>query len=135
MFKIQYKTGSLLFLEKQRMRSTTVLLAFIGIFFIIGCGGTESSEETGRIHTTTETIKLEGLKCQMCVATVQRAAGNLDGVEHMRIDFDAQVATVSFNSDLVSLTDIEHAIAESGYHANDTRRNEDAYANLPDCCR
>jgi periplasmic mercuric ion binding protein len=117
------------------MRSTTVLFAFIGIFFIIGCGSTERTDETGHIQTTTETISLEGLKCQMCVATVQRAAGNLDGVEHMRIDFDTKVATVSFNSDMVTLTDIEHAIAESGYHANDTRRNEEAYASLPDCCR
>jgi periplasmic mercuric ion binding protein len=113
-----------------------LFLTFIFVILLfIGCGGEEPADESAAIEYATETITVETIKCQMCVATVQRAALQVNGVEGIRIDFDRKIATVSFNPDLASLRDIEQAIANSGYHANDTRRDEDAYATLPDCCK
>jgi copper chaperone CopZ len=107
---------------------------FVTLLFI-GCGDEKPADESAANEYATETITVETIKCQMCVATVQRAALQVTGVEGIRIDFDRKIATVSFNSDLTSLQDIELAIAKSGFHANDTRRDEEVYATLPDCCK
>jgi len=107
----------------------------LGVLFFIGCGGEETADESIAANLQTETITVEGIQCQMCVATIQQAAGSVSGVERMNVDFDNKIATVSFNPDHTSLQYIERAIANAGYHANDTQRDEDAYAQLPDCCR
>jgi len=117
------------------MRSSTLIPMIIGFLFFIGCGGGEQSEEIPTIEYATETIALETIQCLMCVASVQQAAASVAGVEGMNIDFDRKIGTVSYNADMTSLKDIELAIAKAGYHANETKRDEEAYAQLPDCCR
>lgn len=117
------------------MRPYTIIPMIIGFLVIAGCGSGEQAEEAAVIEYATETITMETVKCQMCVATVQQAAAKVAGVEGMRFDFDSKIGTVSFNPELTSLEKIEEAIAAAGYHANDTKRDETVYATLPDCCR
>ncbi len=107
----------------------------LGFFLFIGCGNGEQTEEIPTIEFATDTIKMETLKCQMCVATVQQAVAKVEGVEGMRVDFDNKIGTVSYNAEITTLKEIEEAIAAAGYHANDTKRDETVYATLPDCCR
>ncbi len=117
------------------MKKLAVIPVIIGMFLLIGCGAEEKSDEAAALAQHTETITLEGVQCQMCVANVQQAAAGVEGVEGMRIDFDQRVATVSFNPDYTTLEDIEKAIARAGYTANETHRDEAAYEQLPDCCK
>ncbi len=117
------------------MKTYAIIPMILGFLFLVGCGSGEQAEEIPAIEYATETIKMETVKCQMCVATVQQAAANVPGVEGMRVDFDNKIGTVSFNPELTTLEEIEQAIAAAGYHANDTKRDEDVFATLPDCCR
>lgn len=107
----------------------------LGFLFVIGCGSQQEHEELPAIEYTTETIKLETIHCQMCVATVQKAIAEVEGIYEANVDLTTKMATVSFDPDITSLSDIEKSIANAGYHANETLRNEEAYAKLPDCCR
>ncbi len=117
------------------MRSFAVIPVVLGFLFLIGCGGEERTEDVQAINQKTETIAVETIQCQMCVAYVQQAAAGVQGVDGININFDTKIATVSFNADYTSLSEIEKAIAKAGYHANETKRDEEAYVNLPDCCR
>lgn len=117
------------------MRSFVVIPVLLGFLFIIGCGSGEERDDTPVDEYTTETISLETIQCQMCAATVQQAASNVEGVERVDVHLEGRVGTVSFNADKASLKDIELAIAKTGYHANDTKRDENVYLQLPACCR
>jgi len=117
------------------MKTSAILTLVLGFLFLVGCGSQEQQEELPAIEYTTETIKLETIQCQMCVATVQKALAEVDGIYETNVDLTAKMATVSFDADITSLSDVEKSIAKAGYHANETKRDEDAYAKLPDCCR
>jgi periplasmic mercuric ion binding protein len=117
------------------MRVIYHVTLYIGILFFIGCGGNGQTDEIPDVGLTTETITLETIRCQMCATSVQRAAGGVDGVAGMRVDLDGRTSVVSFDAERTSLAEIEAAIARVGYHANNTLRDEEAYADLPDCCR
>lgn len=117
------------------MNSLALFTVVFGFLFLIGCGSQEKQEELPAIEYTTETIKLETINCQMCVATVQKAIAEVGGVYEATVDLNAKMATVSFDADMTTLNEIEKSIAMAGYHANETTRDDDAYAKLPDCCR
>jgi copper chaperone CopZ len=117
------------------MKTLKISILVLGLIFLIGCGSQEQQEELPAIEYSTETIKLETLRCQMCVATVQMAIAEVEGIYDVNVDLTAKMATVSFDPDITTLSEIENSIAKAGYHANETTRDEDAYAKLPDCCR
>ncbi len=117
------------------MNSLAIFTLVFGFLFIIGCGSQQEQEGLPAIEYTTETIKLETIHCQMCVATVQKAIAEVEGIYEANVDLTAKMATVSFDADMTTLNEIEKSIAKAGYHANETTRDDDAYARLPDCCR
>lgn len=116
------------------MKILSNLPIIVMLLFLIGCGGGKT-DETVTAEYVTETIRLETIRCQMCVSFVQKAAASVDGVEGMRVDFDRRIGTVSFDPAKTTLGEIEAAIAAAGYNANETKRDEHAYLALPDCCR
>ena len=81
------------------------------------------------------TIAVNSVKCSMCASTVTDAVMELDGVKNVEVDVDEQVATVTYLSKKVKKADIEKAIANAGYNANEVRRDDEAYKKLPICCR
>lgn len=62
---------------------------------------------------TETTIKVEGMSCQHCVMRVKKAIDALKGVQSS----DVQIGTVkvTFNDQEVLKSEIEKAIASSGY--------------------
>jgi mercuric ion binding protein len=83
----------------------------------------------------TAKIQVKTIQCDMCVATIEKAVSKLDGVKEILVDLDAKVASVEFFPARVQLSQIETAIAGAGYDANQTKRNDEAYARLPACCQ
>jgi Cu+-exporting ATPase len=62
-----------------------------------------------------ETIKVEGMSCAACVATVERALGNLDGVKEAKVNLTAANASVEYDPAKVKVSDIERVITDVGY--------------------
>ena len=62
-------------------------------------------------------IQLETLACPSCVLKIEKAIMSLDGVkkESIKILFNASKARFEFNSQLVTIEDIEAAIGNMGY--------------------
>lgn len=65
--------------------------------------------------TIKETVRVEGMSCQHCVASVQGAVSALDGVSAVTVDLAGKTAEVQFDDTKVSLSAIKSAIEDQGY--------------------
>lgn len=60
-------------------------------------------------------IRIEGMSCQHCVASIENAVGTLEGVEAVTVSLDNKNAAVSFDENQVEISKIYEAIEEIGF--------------------
>ncbi len=63
----------------------------------------------------TATFRVEGMTCASCVAHVEKALGNVDGVSKATVNLATESAQVSFNVEQVDPSDLVAAVAQTGY--------------------
>ena len=80
-------------------------------------------------------IALPTAQCGMCEKTISTALNNVKGVTMANVDAKAKIAHVHFSDAKIKIVDLEKAIAAAGYDANDTVRDDDVHAKLPQCCQ
>lgn len=73
--------------------------------------------------------------CGMCKTTIEKAVNNLDGISKAEWDRLRKKIDVSFDASKTNLDTIHKAIANSGYDTDKLSGSEDAYNNLPGCCK
>jgi copper ion binding protein len=79
------------------------------------------------------TIGVYGMTCGHCQKRVADAIYSLEGVESVDVDLESERATVSFNSEKVSLNDIKAAILKAGYSTESEKEaQEEAWAEVSD---
>ncbi len=64
---------------------------------------------------TQATLPVTGMTCANCVATVERTLRRTDGVSDAQVNYASERASLTFDSDVVSLDDIASAIERAGY--------------------
>lgn len=79
-------------------------------------------------------FKVSG-NCEMCKATIEKAAGGLEGVNVANWNVETKQMHVSFNKDKVSLDKIHKTIATAGYDTEKEKGDDSAYNKLPQCCQ
>ncbi|MFH1101837.1 MAG: heavy metal translocating P-type ATPase [Methanobacteriota archaeon] len=60
-------------------------------------------------------IKIGGMTCAMCVKTNEEALKKLDGVISASVNLGAEKAYVTYNPNLVTITDMKKAVEDVGY--------------------
>lgn len=80
-------------------------------------------------------IKVESAVCNSCANTIEKALKKVDGVKSAKVDIDKKVATVKYVAAKATLAQLETAVSNAGYDANDMKRNKAAYDKLDDCCK
>ncbi len=65
--------------------------------------------------TKEASIKVTGMTCAMCVATIEKALKSLEGVKEATVNLGTETATVKYDPDRVSLEQIIKAIEDTGY--------------------
>ena len=60
-------------------------------------------------------IGVYGMTCGHCQKRVADAISSLEGVGAVEVNLEAELATVSFNPQKVSMDDIKEAIRKAGY--------------------
>ena len=101
---------------------------------------TEDANETTTVAvenglaTTKATFGVRG-NCGMCKSTIEKAAKSVDGVSSANWDVKKKQITVAFNGDKTNETALHNAIAASGYDTDKSVGSEDAYKELPACCK
>jgi len=81
------------------------------------------------------TISVPGVQCSMCVKNISKALSALEGVAETDVDLDEKTTTVKYDPKKTDLKELEKAIANAGYDANDTKRDPKAYDKLSPCCK
>lgn len=104
----------------------TKILSLVGMFLI----GTM----TLFAGTKTEKIKVNG-NCNMCKATIEKAAKSVNGVSKAEWNKETKVMTLEFDSDKTATQNVENAIALTGYDTQSKKATDASYAKLPGCCK
>ncbi|MFQ6081335.1 MAG: heavy metal translocating P-type ATPase, partial [Candidatus Bathyarchaeia archaeon] len=60
-------------------------------------------------------LKITGMSCASCAATIEKALRSLDGVKSANVNFATERATVEYSPDIVSILDLRKAIQDVGY--------------------
>ncbi len=81
----------------------------------------------------TETFVVKG-NCEECKERIENAA-DIKGSKICTWNADTKVATVTYNSDVVKLEQIQQAIAKRGYDAGNFKGDDKSYSKLPKCCQ
>jgi len=77
----------------------------------------------------TVTLSVPGMACPVCPITVKKALGKIDGVKSVKVDFDARLATVTFEDKMATVDKLTQATANAGYPS--TVANSAAAATVP----
>jgi copper ion binding protein len=66
-------------------------------------------------------IQLETLTCPSCLQKIENAVKNLEGIETVKVLFNASKAKVTHDEDIVTKEDIKNAIEAVGYEVKNIR--------------
>ncbi len=64
-----------------------------------------------------ETLNIQGMTCAACVRAVERAVGKVAGVQSVAVNFATEKAQITYEPEVVRLSDIKGAVANAGYKA------------------
>lgn len=97
----------------------------------LSTSNTEMSEDMAMIDVS---FGVRG-NCNMCKTTIEKAAKGVEGVASANWDVDKKKIDVSYDDRKTDAMAIHNAIAASGYDTENVAGNEEAYNNLPSCCK
>jgi len=72
-----------------------------------------ASMEGGR--TRGVSLKISGMSCASCAATIEKALRKLDGVKSANVNFAAKRARVEYDPSVISIFDLRKAVQDVGY--------------------
>ncbi len=118
----------------------------LSVAVIIAMGLTSCKNETKKVEDTTTTevskeITMTDLSfgvrgnCGMCKNTIEKAANSVEGVTSANWAVDKKKIDVSFDYTKTDAMAIHKAIAASGYDTEQVAGSEEAYNDLPGCCK
>lgn len=103
---------------------TTLMFLFLGAY-----AHAQQAPKTKVVEIHTSAL------CGECKAFIEEAAYGVKGVKRAEVDLDTKVATVTFKPKKTDEAAIRKAISMAGYDADDVARDQEAFDNLPKCCR
>jgi copper chaperone CopZ len=89
---------------------------------------------TSFAQTTDASFGVRG-NCEMCKATIEKAATSIEGVTKAVWDKENKKINVSFDASKTSVMNIETAIAGAGYDTENIKASTESYAALSGCCQ
>ena len=77
-------------------------------------------------------ISIDGMSCVACAADIEKALYQVDGVHSATVHWATGRAQIEFDGDLITPTDLERAVAASGYRiGSDNGDMDPGFAGLP----
>ncbi len=71
-------------------------------------------------------LDIQGMTCAGCVNSVEKALGNVDGVDLAEVNFALNRAAVHYNPEIANPSVLESAVEEAGFEAHRFKDTEDA---------
>ena len=122
------------------MKKVILSVAVIATLMFTSCkNDNKPKEETNtevskEIATTDISFGVRG-NCGMCKSTIEKAVNKIEGISELLWNKDKKKVDVSFDASKTDEMSIHNAIANSGYDTEKVAGNEEAYKNLPGCCK
>ena len=116
----------------------------VAVIFALGFTSCKNETKKETETTTTEVSKDMAMtdlsfgvrgNCGMCKNTIEKAANGVEGVASANWDVDKKKIDVSFDDSKTDAMAIHNAIAVSGYDTEKGAGSEEAYKDLPGCCK
>jgi copper chaperone CopZ len=123
------------------MRKVILSAAVLAALSLTSCKNeTKQATETSNTEISKELAMTDvsfGVRgnCGMCKNTIEKAANSVNGVANATWDVDKKKIDVTFDDAKTDDMAIHKAIAASGYDTEKMEGSEDAYKNLPGCCK
>ena len=80
-------------------------------------------------------VQVPGLKSPECAKFIQEGFMKQPGIRSVQPDFQQRTLTVTYDSMVIAIKNIEFVIAEAGFDANDEKARPEGAAKLPPECR
>ncbi|MBN1195208.1 MAG: heavy metal translocating P-type ATPase [Methanomicrobiaceae archaeon] len=77
--------------------------------------GTPPKKPADPATARTADLKVTGMHCATCAITIEKALAKVEGVAGARVNYAGDTATVEYDPDRVSISDLEKAVEDSGY--------------------
>ena len=104
------------------MKKLIFMIALVAVSFIV-------KAQVEKVEIKTSAI------CDMCKNTIEEDLAFEKGIKSSDLDLESKVLTVEYNSKKTNADKIRTRITKVGYNADSFKRDEKAYAKLPDCCK
>ena len=108
-------------------------LILLSILLIVGCLSIKNQGKSNNLQI--DEINIPTAQCNMCVATIENSLNGIDGILKYKVELETYRVKVKYNTDKLSLQNIEQLISKAGYQANNFPADVDAYNKLAMCCR
>ena len=94
-------------------------VAIIGFFGSLGILSARAETPTSHAESQQQSVvfAIENMTCALCPVTVKKSMSKVDGVQSVKVDFEAKTATVRFDPARTSLAAIAAASTNVGYPA------------------
>ena len=90
----------------------TASLLIIAVILTVGMATVSAA-------TRTVTIRVEGMHCQNCAASLEKKLKATAGVQAVRVSFEKKEAWVKFDDRTISVAQIREVINSTGYKATE----------------
>lgn len=123
------------------MKKVILSIAVIAAIGLTSCKNESKKEAETTVTENAKEMAMTELSfgvrgnCGMCKTTIEKAANNVDGVASANWDKNRKKIDVSFDKSKTDAMAIHNAIAASGYDTEKVAGSEEAYKNLPACCK
>lgn len=81
-----------------------------------------------------KTLRISGMTCTACAASIEKAILKLDGVEKANVNFALERATVKYNSDETNVKKLKEKVKDLGYNVIEQREEFDVYGMTCSAC-
>lgn len=101
----------------------------IVVALILICAYQLKGQDASKVEIQTSAI------CEMCQYAIEKEMAFEKGVKSAILDLDTKKLTVFYNPKRTDPGKIRTRVTLTGYHADSLKRDPEAYANLPACCK
>ena len=101
------------------MKRTIMIISAAAVLGLAGLGAVGMTpaavaQATAETMLQTQTFTVAKMTCAACPITVRRAMQRVDGVQSVKIDFEAKTATVAFDPAVTTAGEIAQASTDAG---------------------
>lgn len=108
---------------------------FTSIFIFISILLFSTNTQAQKHKKESRVIIKSMLNCEVCAEAIEDELDDISGIKSIEIDMNENKIIITYDSYQLNPERIREAISEIGFPADDLEAHEDAYKELPDCCK